>query len=149
MSLQHPVVCEQIGHRRLFIGSSRAAAEGGAEQTFSEVITLSSYSLDQTTEFVPLTDGPRVEYSQFRKAVKAVREALQSGRKVLVQCEVGISRSAAVIATVVAVEEGRSFKQALNEVKRYRERASPRQPLRECAKRYLHEEAPTTQPRFA
>lgn len=149
MSLQHPIVCEQIGHRPLFIGSSRAASEGGTEETFTDVITVSSYSLPRTTEFIPLVDGVDVEYSQFKKAVEAAREAYQRGGKVLVQCEVGISRSAAVIAAVLATEEARTFEEALEEVRQYRQRASPRQPLRECAKRYLQEEATSSGPLFA
>ena len=149
MSLQHPIVCEQIGHRPLFIGSSRAASEGGTEETFSDVITVSSYSLSRTTEFIPLVDGEDVEYSQFKKAVETAREAYQRGGKVLVQCEVGISRSAAVIAVVLATEEARTFEEALEEVRQYRPRASPRQPLRECAKRYLREEATSSGPLLA
>jgi len=95
-----------------------------------------------------LVDGVDVEYSQFKKAVEAAREAYQQGGKVLVQCEVGISRSAAIIAAVLAAEEAQTFEEALREVRQYRQRASPRQPLRECAKRYLREEATSSDPLF-
>ena len=149
MALEHPVVCEQIGHRPLFIGSSRAAVEGTTEETFSDVVTVSSYALPLTTECIPLVDGANVEYSQFKKAVEATREAYQRGGKVLVQCEVGMSRSAAIIATVLAAEEAKTFEEALEEVQRYRQRAAPRQPLRECAKQYLHEETNSSGPLLA
>jgi atypical dual specificity phosphatase len=139
MALQHPVVCEQIGHRPLYLGSSRAAAEGVIDEKFSHVITVSSYSQPRTTEFIPLVDGPELDYSQFKQAVETIRQYYRQREPILVHCEVGISRSAAVIATTLAAEEHKSFEEALEEVKQYRRRASPRKPLRKCAKRYLQE----------
>lgn len=137
MSLQHPVVCEQIGQRPLYIGSARAASDGVIDEEFSHVVTVSSYSQPRTTEFFPLTDGPEIEYSQFKKAVEVTRQHYGEEEPLLVQCEVGVSRSAAVIATVLAAEESQSFEEALTEIKQYRGRASPRRPLRDCAERYL------------
>jgi protein-tyrosine phosphatase len=136
MSLQHPVVCEQIGQRELYLGSARAAAEG-VERDFEHVVTVSSYEQPLTTAFFPLVDGPEVEYPAFKRAVEVTRRHYRRGESTLVQCEVGISRSAAIVATVLAAEEGTTFDEGLAEVKRYRSRASPRAPLRECAERYL------------
>mgnify|MGYP003859330597 CR=1 FL=1 len=141
MSLQHPVVCEQIGARPIYIGSSRAASEGVIDETFDEVITVSSYSQPRTTTFIPLTDGQRVEYEMFKRAVEKARDAYSQGKSVLVHCEVGISRSASVIAAVLAAEEGATVDESLTEIKRYRQRVSPRRPLRECAERYISEKS--------
>lgn len=149
MSLQHPMVCEQIGQRPLYIGSSRAASEGVVDEEFCHVITLSSYPQSRTTEFISLVDGPEVEYSRFKEAVEIGRQCYRRSEPVLVHCEVGISRSAAVIATVMAVEEGGSFEEALEEIKRYRSRASPRRPLRECAEKYMREESEKGHPLLA
>lgn len=139
MALRHPVTCEQIGQRSLYIGSARAAQEGVIEPKFEHVVTVSLSEQPLTTEFIPLSDSPKLGYRQFCEAVDVVREYYRSGEPLLVHCEVGISRSAAVIATVIACEEKKSFEEALREVKRYRHRASPRRPLRESAKRYLRE----------
>lgn len=139
MSLQHPVVCEQIGERSLYLGSARAASEGVVDEKFRHVVTLSSTKQSLTTSFIPLVDGSELEYSQFREAVDLTRRYYRQRGPVLVHCEVGISRSAAVIATVIAIEDGLSFEKALEEIKRYRGRASPRRPLRKSAKRYLQE----------
>ena len=149
MSLQHPVVCEQIGQRPLYIGSARAAANGVIDEEFSHVITVSSYSQPRTTEFVPLTDDPEIEYSQFRKAVEVTRQHYRKEEPLLVQCEVGVSRSAAVIDTFLAAEESQSFEEALTEIKEYRGRASPRRPLRDCAERYLQQESKHRSPLLA
>lgn len=139
MALRHPVTCEQIGQRSLYLGSARAAHEGVVDIDFEHVITVSSSKQPLTTEFVPLVDGPSLGYEQFKQAVDAVRAHYHCGAPILVQCEVGISRSAAVIATAIACEEGTSFESALEEVKEYRDRASPRRSLRESGKRYIRE----------
>lgn len=139
MSLQHPVVCEQVGTRPIYIGSSRAASEGVIDETFDEVITVSSYRQPRTTTFVPLVDGQEVEYEQFKMAVEKAREVYSRGKSVLVHCEVGVSRSAAVIAAVLAAEEETTVEESLAEMKQYRRRVSPRRPLRECAERYVAE----------
>lgn len=140
MALQHHLVCERIGQRPLYLGSSRAAREGVAAPSFEHVVTLSSHRQPLTTEYIPLTEGEEMEFEQFRKAVDVVRRRFGS-EPTLVQCEVGISRSSAVIATAIAAEEEMEFREALEEVKKYRKRASPRRPLREYAGRYLNEGA--------
>lgn len=139
MSLQHPVVCEQIGTRPIYIGSSRAASAGVIDETFGEVITVSSYRQPRTTTFAPLVEGQQVEYKRFKTAVEKARECYSRGESVLVHCEVGRSRSAAVIAAVLAVEEGTTVEESLAEIKRYRRQVSPRQPLMQCAERYVTE----------
>ncbi|WP_368410938.1 dual specificity protein phosphatase family protein [Halomarina pelagica] len=139
MALRHPVTCEQIGQRSLYLGSTRAARQGVVDTQFDHVITVSSSKQPLTTEFIPLVDGPSLSYKQFKQAVDAVRAHYHSDETILVHCEVGISRSAAVIATVLACEEGISFEEALDEVKRYRGRASPRRSLRESGEKYIRE----------
>lgn len=141
MSLQHPVVCEQIGQRPLYLGSARAASEGVVDCEFTHVISVSSYRQPRTTEFVPLVDGPEVDYSHFKEAVEAAREGYRQGEPTLVHCEVGISRSAAVLAAVLAAEERMTFEEGIEEIRKHRSRASPQRPLRECVERYLEEES--------
>jgi atypical dual specificity phosphatase len=145
MSLQHPVVCEQVGQRPLYLGSARAASEGVVDHEFAHVISVSSYSQPRTTKFVPLVDGSGVEYEKFKRAVEAARAGYQQKAPTLVHCEVGISRSTAVLATVIAAEDKMTFEEALEEIRLYRPRASPQRPLRECAKHYLQEETSESQ----
>jgi len=140
MALRHPVTCKQIGRRPIYLGSARAAQKGTVEVEFEHVVTLSSSRQPLTTEFIPLSESSKLSYEQFSEAVETVRECFRSGARTLVHCEVGISRSAAVIATALACEDETSFEQALAEIKQYRQRASPRRPLRESAKRYMQNE---------
>ena len=106
---------------------------------FEHVVTVGSAEQPLTTEYVPLVDGSELGYEPFKQAVEFVQEYLRREEPTLVHCEVGISRSAAVIATALACEEGMAFEEALTEVKQYRPQASPRRPLRQAAARYLKE----------
>jgi len=137
MPLDHPVVCEQLGDRDLYLGSARAAQPDVIDTDFAHVVTVSRVEQPLTTDFEPLVDGPGLDREAFVDAVDTARERHTDDGTVLVHCNAGISRSAAVIATVLACEEHHSLKDALTEIQQYRDRASPRTPLRNAAKHYL------------
>ena len=137
MTLSHPVTCEQIGERELYLGDARAAQPGTTEPDFTHVITLNSVEQPVTTAFHPLSDGYGVEYENFAAAVETAVTCHEGDGVVLVHCNVGISRSAAVIAAVLAITEDMLFESAVEEVKQYRDRASPRKPLCDAAQKYV------------
>lgn len=140
MALESPVVVRQIGSRPLYLGSSRAAHEGGSPVSFRYVLSLGPVEHPLTTHHVPLEDGHGVSQAKFEKAVETAISLHRTPHRVLIQCQAGISRSAAVIAAVIAIEEGTTFRAALEDVKVARQRASPRQPLREFARRIVQSE---------
>lgn len=137
MSLKAPAVVRQIGSRPLYLGSSRAAHEGVASVSFEAVLTLGPAAQPLTTHHHPLTDGQGLEHRRFEEAVETALRVYREGGPVLVQCQAGISRSAAVVATVLAIEEEQTFEEAMENVKATRERASPRRELRTAARRLL------------
>lgn len=139
MGFSHPVTCEEIGDRGLFLGDARAARRGTTRESFTYVVTVSSAEQPLTTDFHPLTDGCGLEYEAFAAAVNTGIERYKECDSVLVQCNAGISRSAAVIATIIAVTESITFTDAVKQVQCFRKRASPRTPLCDAGKRFVSE----------
>ena len=137
MPLDHPVVCEQLGDRDLYLGSARAARPDVTDQDFAHVVTVSGAEQPLTTDFHPLTDGPGLSFESFSAAVDTARARHASDGTLLIHCNVGISRSTAVIATVLATDEHRLFDDVLDEIQQYRSPAAPRTPLRDAAQQYL------------
>lgn len=92
----------------------------------------------------PLADGEpegrsrgRFSYALFREAVDTVRMALQNGETVLVHCHVGQSRSVAVAAAALSVENDARFPDAVWKVKQVRPMANPSHGLKRFGKRYV------------
>ena len=86
---------------------------------------------------VPMDDG-EISAGSFDHAIQAISEQTQSGR-VLVHCEMGISRAAVVVALFLAVNQGISLDDALTRIKKLRHQIRPTSKALESAKRYLEQ----------
>lgn len=82
-------------------------------------------------------DGRVNEPDAFEAAVETARALYQQPGHTLIHCAAGISRSPTVIATVLAVEEQRSFDASVEIVQRFRNAADPHPKLRLNALWYL------------
>lgn len=123
---------------RLYIGSFTDAEDrvNLREHGVRTVVTLCPRESVNTDIHRPLTDGKNPQ-EQFDEAVDAALERIRQGNRVLVHCAAGVSRSAAVCATLLAVREHRSFADALETVKKQRPRIDPHPGLKDNAKRYI------------
>ena len=129
-----PVV-RWIGDRSLALGNARAAESPTVG--FDAVLSLTESERPLTTHHRPLIDGPETEWPAFAAAVDCARRLHRRDGSLLVHCTAGISRSAVVIATTIAAEEGRSFREALQTVQAARPHAIPHPALWELAVIYL------------
>lgn len=142
-------VVERIGDRNLFVGNFRAATawddsaaaephrDGAAPhrgstaephrppRPFDTVLSVGSDSYRATTHHRPLVDGPETDWPAFADAVDTARDLHRTDGSLLVHCRAGISRSVAVLAATLAVEEDRSFHDALSLVQDARPHGIP------------------------
>lgn len=131
-----PVV-RRIGDRDLFIGNELAADPSRHDHRFEAVLSVSTDSHPGTTHHHPLDDGPENRWEDFAAAIETARDLYRESPPVLVNCTAGVSRSTTVIATTLAAEEGRPFRDALAAVQRVRPVATPHPALHELAVYYL------------
>lgn len=90
----------------LYVGDARDALE--THEHFDAVVSMACVG-SYTTHGFPIQDGPH-DYDEFERAVDTVRRLVyEEGRKTLVHCQAGISRSVCVATAAIAVEEGTSF----------------------------------------
>lgn len=134
----------------LYIGNSQHAMRAGEEDAFESVVTLSQYEIETVSPYseenkayyVPLIDGGDNTQENFDKAVDTVLRAVEKHGEVLVHCSAGISRSASVVATVLACKEDLSFDDALAQVRKVKPNVNPHPALERQAYAYLEEEHP-------
>jgi len=143
-------IAARVGDRDLWIGNvgaikSRLLAEMDLDPEY--VISVNETATAATTDHHPLKDERINDHEQFSNAVAATRNRIQSKGTVLVNCSVGVSRSATVIATAVAAEDGLSFDAAVTEIREHRPRANPHPKLKLNAYAYLLTEENRTQAR--
>jgi len=105
--LSPKAIAARIGDRDLWIGNvgaikSRHLAE--MELNPEYVVSVNQTATEVTTDHHPLKDGYVNDQQQFRNAVAATRNSIRNEGTVLVNCSVGVSRSATVIATAIAAE---------------------------------------------
>jgi atypical dual specificity phosphatase len=131
-----PVV-RRIGDRDLYLGNELAADPDNHDRTFEYVLSATAESGPLTTHHRPLTDGPGNEWAVFEAAVDTARTLHRRNGSVLVNCKAGISRSTTIIATTLAAEEDRAFRDALAIVQDARPYAMPNPALHELAVVYL------------
>jgi Predicted protein-tyrosine phosphatase len=130
-------IIRRIGERNLYLGNKHAADSGQHDQSFRYVVSVSTDDYPLTTHHHPLDDGPGNDWKTFECAVDTARKLLQQDGSVLVHCTAGISRSSAVIATVLAAEESRPLRESLSTVLQARSTATPHPALHELAVVYL------------
>lgn len=95
-----------------------------------------------TYRHIPFRDGKTSQQvqTQFDQAVTTLlRRLRETDDRVVVNCGAGVSRSAAVAATVVAVREDLSFQQALTDVSYARPTVDPYESLREYGTAYVRD----------
>lgn len=107
---------------RLWIGDILDAREGDTSR-FDRVVSVCQDSTEDNVgcvfEHYPLTDGQPQgfvpgdpSFGAFSDACDAVYQAVERGETVLVHCHAGRSRSACVVACVLARQEDLSFREA-------------------------------------
>lgn len=126
-----PVV-RQLGDRPLYHGNRLAAGESHADR-FRHVLSLTADPQPATTEHVPLVDGEENAWADFAAAVDAARRLHDAEGSLLVHCAVGVSRSTAVLAALLAVAEDRPVREAMELVLGVRRHAVPNPHLHEQA----------------
>lgn len=136
----HPVIA-QLGDRSLYLGNVHAADHTAHDRRFRYVLSATTESQPATTHHRPLLDGEGNDWQAFEAAVETTRELYRDGGDLLVHCKGGISRSATLLATTLAAEEGHSLREALSIVQAARPAAMPNPVLHELAVIYLAAEA--------
>lgn len=130
-------VARRIDERELFLGNALAAASENCCRKFDYVHSVCTRAFSSTTHHHPLDDGPDNSWERFESAVDTARRLHRSEGSVLIYCKLGISRSSAVAATVIAAEENLRFHDALATVQDARPHAVPNPSLHELAVIYL------------
>ncbi len=102
---------------------------------FDSIVSLSNPSKYTTGQFL-IPDGEH-RYNIFKRCVDYVIDKLKQGKKVLVHCQAGISRSVAVCTAVVGYLKDKSFENAYKKCKHNDFHAS--EELIKSSKRYLLE----------
>ncbi len=130
-------VIRRIGERDVFLGNFHAADPARHDRDFGAVLSVSTDSHPGTTHHHPLDDGPDNEWAEFAGAIDTARQLVRSEGCVLVHCKAGVSRSTTVLATALAAEENRPFRDLLGEIQSVRPIATPHPALHELAIYYL------------
>lgn len=130
-------VIRRIGNRELYLGNALAADDEAHDRQFDQVVSATVDPQPLTTHHRPLDDGPDNDWTTFASAVEATRRCYRSPGTTLVHCRAGVSRSATLVATAVAAEEGIGFDAALAAVRERRPIATPHPALRTDAAIYL------------
>jgi len=144
-------VAARVGDRDLWIGNvgaikPRLLAEMDLDPEY--VVSVNGTATAVTTDHYPLEDEHINDHQQFSNAVTTTRNRIRSEGTVLVNCSVGVSRSATVIATAVAAEDRLSFDAAVAEIRETRPRARPHPKLKLNAFAYLVTEENRAQARY-
>lgn len=130
-------IIRRIGERNLYLGNAFAANPRYHDRTFEYVLSATDEEHPLTTHHRPLTDGPGNEWAAFEGAVDTARRLSRRDGSVLIHCKAGISRSTTLIATALAAEEDRRFRDALGIVQDARPFAMPNPALHTLAVIYL------------
>ncbi len=133
-------IAARVGDRDLWIGNVGAIKPrllSELELDPEYIVTVNETATTATTDHCPLTDEQVNDHQQFSAAVRTTRAHIRNKGTVLVNCSVGVSRSATVIATAIAAEDGLSFDAAVTEIRDHRPRANPHPKLQLNAYAYL------------
>lgn len=133
---EDPII-RRIGDRELYLGNRLAADSAAHDRTFEYVLSLTIDEQPLTTHHQPMQDGPDTDWQVFEQAVETARQLYRHEGSLLIHCKAGVSRSTTLIAVTIAIEEGRSFREALDMVQEARPIATPHYTLHELALIYL------------
>lgn len=103
---------------------------------YEYVVCLCDKTVNGIDFHIPLVDGVNV-HSDFVEAVEVVLNGFEVEGDVVVFCQAGQSRSAAVLSTALAVKHDESFDEGVSRVAEAHDPTSIREPLCEHAKEYL------------
>ena len=110
---------------KLFIGTFDEIETALNETDIECVVNLSKKDTDQEDATdIPL-DNQRPSEKNLKKAVDKVISHVSDGKKTLVCCRQGVSRSVAVTAKAYSEIENESFRSSLNRIERIRPRSNP------------------------
>ncbi|WP_410766967.1 dual specificity protein phosphatase family protein [Haloferax sp. DFSO60] len=135
--VEDEAIIRSVGDRDLYLGNKFAAVPERHTEEFDYVLSATEQSYPLTTHHHPLIDGAGNEWGEFAAAVDTARLLSQREGSVLIHCTAGISRSSTLIATAIAAEENRRFRDALATVQETRPFATPNPALYELAVVYL------------
>lgn len=131
----------------LWISDAPTVRELSETHQFGHVLTLGYFdrlgyerpSASDTGDQFVFQDKADHEYEKFAAAVDHLREALAmpSQCPVLVHCQAGVSRSAAVCSAALAVEEDISYEAAFDRVAAARSKVDPIPAIENSAKTYI------------
>jgi len=133
-------IAARVKDRNLWIGNvgaikPRLLAEMDLNPDY--IVTVNETATAATTDHYPLKDEQVNDHQQFSAAVETTRAHIRNEGTVLVNCSVGVSRSATVVATAIAAEDGISLDAAVAEIRDHRPRANPHPKLQLNAYAYL------------
>lgn len=131
-----PVV-RRVGDRDVFVGNRHAATRAAPDTAFRHVLSLTREPAESTTHHRPIRDGPAATWTEFAAAADTARRLRRRDGPLLVHCAAGISRSSAVVATALAADEDRGFRDALAAVQAARPHAVPHPALHQLGVVYL------------
>ncbi|AGN02321.1 Dual specificity protein phosphatase [Salinarchaeum sp. Harcht-Bsk1] len=130
-------IVRQIGDRPLYLGNCHAADPAYCDRAFDAVLTVAKDPAPATTHHRPMPDSREATWEQFRSAADAACECYREEGDLLVHCKAGISRSTAVVAATVAVEERRHLSEAYDVVRAHRPYAVSHPQIRKLAAYYV------------
>jgi len=84
---------------------------------------------DITRVDVPMVDGPQNSYQAFAEAEETVIEQRENGRRVLVHCSAGSSRSPSVAAAAITRLSDTTLNEAFNQIIEQRPKTDPHDAL--------------------
>jgi len=133
----------------LWISDAPTVRELSEPHQFEHVVTVGYFdrlgynrpTASDTGDRFVFQDAAAHEYDRFAAAVDHLRETLSTPTlcPVLVHCQAGVSRSAAVCTAALAVQAGLSYETAFETVATARSKVDPIPPLVDSARRYIQQ----------
>ncbi|WP_142860759.1 dual specificity protein phosphatase family protein [Salinigranum halophilum] len=129
---------------QLYISSAPSARRLPEDHPFDRVITVGYFDRlgyerpEATTDEHVFPDGDH-DYTQFKCATDTALAALADGQRVLVHCQAGVSRSAAVCSAVLAVQMEIPLEKAYARIHNVRPKVDPVPEVWASAERYVED----------
>ena len=118
----------------IFVGTEADAGDVARLRAYGiDTVVSLTYSKPETGDVtrvdVPMMDGPRNSDQAFVDAVRAVLDHRDAGRRVLIHCAAGASRSPSVAAVAMTRRTDNTLTQSFNRVLERRPEADPHDAL--------------------
>jgi len=130
----------------LYVTDADTVRDLPSNHQFDEVVTLGYMDIfgnsvpdaSTTEDRYKFRDGPH-EYETFAAAAHHVIDCKERGDSVLVHCQAGVSRSPTICCVAVAVTEGKTAEDALDEIKNLHPKTNPEPRVWESAVQFVAE----------